>query len=61
MPVVMVIYRADMRFLLRDVIPKQGRATADYDLAIASQPYRLRVTPEFKAEKVIAPRPRAQA
>ncbi len=58
-PTVMVIYREDMRFLLHDVIPKPGRATADYDLAIASQPYRLRVTPEFKAEKVVAPLARA--
>ena len=58
-PTVMVIYRDDMRFLLDDVIPKQGRAIADYDLVIASQPYRLRVTPEFKAEKVIAPLSRA--
>jgi hypothetical protein len=58
-PTVMIIYREDMRFLLHDVIPRQGRANADYDLVIASQPYRLRVPPEFKAEKVVAPLARA--
>lgn len=58
-PTVMIIYREDMRFLLHDVIPRQGRANAGYDLVIASQPYRLRVTPDFKAEKVIAPLSRA--
>ena len=58
-PTVMIIYREDMRFLLHDVIPRQGRANAGYDLVIASQPYRLRVTPEFKAEKIVAPLVRA--
>ena len=42
-PTAMVIYRDDCRFLLDDVIPRQGRANADYDLVIASQPYRARV------------------
>ena len=53
------IYRDDYRFLLDDVIPRQGRARADYDLVIASQPYRARVPVEFKAAKVIAPLARA--
>ena len=42
-PAAIVIYRDDFRFLLDDVIPRQGRARADYDLVIASQPYRARV------------------
>ena len=37
------------------MIPKQGAVKGDYDLVIASQPYRLRVSPEFKAEKILAP------
>ena len=58
-PVVLVIYRDDFRFLLHDVIPQRGRARADYDLVIASQPYRARVPVEFKAAKVVAPLARA--
>jgi hypothetical protein len=58
-PVALVIYREDFRFLLHDVIPRQGKAHADYDLVIASQPYRARVPAEFKAAKVIGPLARA--
>lgn len=58
-PVALVIYRDDFRFLLDDVIPRQGAARADYDLVIASQPYRARVPVEFKAAKVISPLARA--
>ena len=55
----LVLYREDFRFLLNDVIPKQSRARADYDLVIASQPYRARVPAKFKAQRVIAPLVRA--
>ncbi|MGE0628448.1 MAG: hypothetical protein AB7O43_11545 [Hyphomicrobiaceae bacterium] len=58
-PVALVIYRDDYRFLLNDVVPHQARVRADYDLVIASQPYRLRVPAEFKAAKVVAPLSRA--
>jgi hypothetical protein len=58
-PVALVLYRDDFRFLLHDVIARQGRAHADYDLVIASQPYRARVSAEFKAQRVIAPLVRA--
>ena len=58
-PVALVIYREDYRFLLDDVLPRQGLVRADYDLVIASQPYRLRVPATFKAQKVIAPLTRA--
>ena len=58
-PVALVLYREDFRFLLNDVIPKQSRARADYDLVIASQPYRARVPAKFKAQRVIAPLVRA--
>jgi len=58
-PVVLVLYRDDMRFLLHDIIPQQARARADYDLVIASQPYRARVSVDFKASRVVAPLVRA--
>ncbi len=54
-PVALVIYRDDFRFLLDEVIPRQGVARADYDLVIASQPYRARVPVEFKGSRVIGP------
>jgi hypothetical protein len=54
-PVVLVIYLESQRFLLNQIIPKRGAITADYDLIIASQPYRARASAAFKAQKVIAP------
>jgi hypothetical protein len=58
-PVALVLYREDFRFMLDEAIPRQGRVRADYDLVIASQPYRARVPVEFKASKVIGPLVRA--
>jgi SAM-dependent methyltransferase len=58
-PVVLVLYRDDHRFLLDPIIPHPGRAEANFDLVIASQPYRARSSTEFKAKKVIAPLARA--
>jgi hypothetical protein len=58
-PVVLVLYREDHRFLLDRVRPQRGMAQADYDLVIASQPFRARATDEFKAGKVLAPLARA--
>ena len=58
-PVVLVIYRDDYRFLLDSVRPRRGATHADYDLVIASQPYRARASLEFKAGKVVAPLARA--
>ncbi len=54
-PVVLVLYRDDHRFLMDSVIPRRGATRADYDLVIASQPYRARASLEFKAKKVIGP------
>jgi hypothetical protein len=50
-----VIYRADHRFLLDPIIPRPGGTIANYDLVIASQPYRARASLDFKAGRVIAP------
>jgi hypothetical protein len=58
-PTALVIYRDDYRFLLDDVLPRRGAGQADYDMVIASQPYRLRAPLEFKAQRVIAPLVRA--
>lgn len=60
-PVVLVIYREDHRFLLDAVIPRRDTPMPGYDLVIASQPYRLRVSAAFRAEKVVAPLARAIA
>ena len=54
-PTVLVIYREDHKFQLTRVLPQRTAPRADFDLVIASQPYRLRATLEFKASKVIAP------
>jgi hypothetical protein len=58
-PVALVIYRADHKFLLDPIIPRPGGTRADYDLVIASQPYRARAPLDFKAKRVIAPLARA--
>ena len=58
-PVILVIYRNDHKFLLDQIVPKPGGTVADYDLVIASQPYRARASLEFKAKRVLAPLARA--
>jgi hypothetical protein len=54
-PVVLVLYREDHKLLLDNVRPQRGGVRADFDLVIASQPYRASAPVEFKASKVIAP------
>jgi hypothetical protein len=54
-PVVLVLYRDDHKFLLDPIIPRPGGTVANYDLVIASQPYRARAPLEFKAKRVITP------
>jgi hypothetical protein len=58
-PVILVIYRNDHKFLLDQIVPKPGGTIADYDLVIASQPYRARASLDFKAKRVLAPLARA--
>jgi SAM-dependent methyltransferase len=60
-PVVLVIFREDHKFLLDQVRPRRGFTDGEYDLVIASQPYRARAPLEFKASKVIAPLARSLA
>ena len=54
-PSVLVIYREDHKFLLDDVIPKPGRIFESYDFILASQPWRARMSAQFKAQRVLAP------
>jgi len=58
-PAVIVLYREDCRFMLDPVIPREGRAEANFDLILASQPFRLRADIAFKARRVLAPLARA--
>ena len=58
-PAVIVLYRPDCRFLLDPVIPREGTTPADFDLVLASQPFRLRADVNFKARRVLAPLARA--
>jgi len=58
-PVVLIIYRNDHKFLLDQIIPKPGGTVADYDLVIASQPYRARSSLDFKVKRVLSPLARA--
>jgi hypothetical protein len=60
-PSVLVMYREDHKFLLDSVIPKPGRTFENYDLILASQPWRARMSAEFKAQKVLAPLARSLA
>ena len=60
-PVVLTLHREDHSFLLDPILPKPGHVHADYDLVIASQPYRARASASFKAKKVVAPLARALA
>ena len=58
-PVVLVLYREDHRFLLDGLIPERGAARAEFDLVVASQPYRASSSAAFKARNVVAPLARA--
>ena len=54
-PIALVIYREDYRFLLDSMIPRAGRVEANFDLVIASQPYRAKSSLNFRAKRIIAP------
>ena len=58
-PTTLILYRADCGFLLDNVVPRRGQLRGDYDLILASQPFRLRAGTEFKAGRVLAPLARA--
>jgi hypothetical protein len=54
-PAAIVLYRADQAFTLHNIIPRKGRYEGNYDLVIAAQPFRSRMSAEFKVNKVLAP------
>ncbi|MGI9273073.1 MAG: hypothetical protein ACR2QT_14940 [Woeseiaceae bacterium] len=54
-PSVLVMYRKDQRFLLDNVIPQPGPHRADFDLVLASQPWRARMDADFKVKYVLGP------
>ncbi|MEM7433410.1 MAG: hypothetical protein AAF351_15915, partial [Pseudomonadota bacterium] len=58
-PSVLVMYRKDHKFMLDSVVPTPGEARADYDLVLASQPWRARMDAEFKVKYVLKPLARA--
>ncbi len=60
-PSVLVIYREDHELLLDNLIPRPGQFTGEYDLVIASQPYRARMPVDFKVDRVLSPLCRALA
>ena len=60
-PSVLILYREDHEFLLDTVIPRVGEPTGDYDFVLASQPWRARMSADFKAEKILAPLARSLA
>lgn len=54
-PSVLVIYREDHAFLLDAVIPRPESPAVDYDFVLASQPWRARMSAQFKVSKVLLP------
>jgi hypothetical protein len=60
-PSVLVLYREDHKFLLDGVIPRPGSVFESYDLVLASQPWRARMSAHFKAHRVLAPLTRSLA
>ena len=60
-PTVLVIYRDDHKFLLDTAIPKPGQTLGNYDLIVASQPWRARTSAQAKARNVLAPLVRSLA
>ena len=54
-PSVIIIYRKDQEFILKNIIPKKNNGKNNYDLIIASQPYRSRISAEKKVKYVIDP------
>ena len=54
-PSVMIIYREDQEFNVNELIPRINNGANKFDLIIASQPYRSRISAEKKVKYVIHP------
>ena len=55
LPSVLVIYREDHEINLDNVIPKNDGIKMEFDLIIASQPYRSRISVKQKVKYVVEP------
>ncbi len=60
-PSVLVIFRKDHEWPLAPVIPQKGVPHHEYDLVIAAQPFRARLTAKVKVRNVLAPLARSLA
>jgi hypothetical protein len=60
-PSVLVIYRADQKFMMENIIPPKGVIPGDYDFILAAQPWQARVSAEFKVKRILAPLSRSLA
>lgn len=58
-PTALVLQRRDQAFALDDVVPQAAKAEADYDLVVASQPWRSRMSADFKVSRILCPLSRA--
>ena len=54
-PSVMIIYRGDQEFNVNELIPRKNNGVNKFDLIIASQPYRSRISAEKKVKYVLQP------
>ena len=54
-PSVMIIYREDQEFNVNELIPTKYNPVNKFDLIIAAQPYRSRISAEKKVKYVIEP------
>lgn len=54
-PSVLVLYRADQKFMMENIIPSPGPMRGDYDFVLAAQPWQARVSAEFKVKRILAP------
>jgi hypothetical protein len=60
-PSVLVLCRKDHRFVLDQVLPRPGSLFESYDFILACQPWRARMSAQFKASRVLAPLVRSLA
>ena len=60
-PSVLVISRQDHHFQLTDIIPAKGAGRAEYDIVLAAQPYRARLSADLKVRYVLEPLTRSLA
>ena len=54
-PSALIIHREDHHFSLDHIIPKKNKTKESFDLILASQPYRSRISARKKNEYVICP------